>query len=503
MTDVDLSCWRRPHRGMRHVIAMVLGLAVLSGCGSVQRDARFPQVQQAASSRLERNIVWNRDGDQDRLAREAVQRLLARELSVDAAVQIALLNNRDLQATYESLGIAQADLVQAGLLENPVFSLSVVKGDVGNLIEGSVVQDFVSVFSLSARKKIGEAVAQRMTLEVAHRVVDLARQVEAQYYATAGTAEALELARQVVVATDAAAELAERQRAAGNLNRRDQNLQQAFYAQTLLDVAQAETQFASDRERLNRLMGLWGQDVRWKLPSRLPKVPSALPAVDRVEAQAIAQRLDLAAAKKDAEGAAQALNLTRQFRYLSRLGIGVTYKREPDFGGGVGPTVELSLPIFDQGQARVARAEAELRRSQERVAALAVDIRSAAREARTRLTAAHAVVNHYQTVLLPLQQSIVSETLKLYNGMLVGVYDLLLAKQNQILTARQYISASRDFWLAWNDLERVVGGKVALPAAAASEGEPATPATNSPPPAPEQGGRGDEDHSLQHGEQKP
>jgi cobalt-zinc-cadmium efflux system outer membrane protein len=500
MIDIDRRrCWRW---GMRHLIAVVLGLAVLNGCASVRRDARFPQVQKAASSRLEQNVVWNRDSDQDRLAREAVQRLLKRELAPDGAVQIALLNNRELQATYERLGIAQADLVQAGLLENPVFSLTIVKGDAGSIIEGSVVQDFVSVFSLSARKKIGEAAAQRVTLEVAHRAVDLAKQVQAQYYTTASGAEALELARQVVVATDAAAELAERQRAAGNLNRRDQDLQQAFYAQTLLDVAQAETQLTSDRERLNRLMGLWGQDVCWKLPARLPKVPDALPPVDQVEAQAIAQRLDLAVAKKDAESAAQALNLTREFRYLSRFGIGVAYKREPDFGALVGPTVELGLPIFDQGQARVVRAQVEFKRSQERVAALAVDIRSEAREARARLTAAHAVVRHYQTALLPLQQNIVSETLKLYNGMLVGVYDLLLAKQNQILTARQYITSSRDFWLAWTDLERTVGGKLPRPASASSEGQSGAPTTTAPP-KPEDGEGGDPDHPLQHGEQKP
>ncbi len=494
---------RRLPRGILPLVAVVLGLAVLSGCASVQRDARFPQVQQAASSRLEQNVVWNRDSAQDRLAKDAVRHLLQRELTADAAVQIALLNNRQLQASYESLGIAQADLVEAGLLDNPVFSLTWYTGQAGTITEAAVLQDFVSVLSLSARKKVGEAVAQRATLEVANNVVDLARQVQAQYFTVVGDAEALELARQVVVATDAAAELAERQRAAGNLNRRDQNIQQAFYAQTLLDVAQAETQLASDRERLNRLMGLWGQDTRWKVPARLPKVPDALPSVDQVEAQAIAQRLDLAAAKKDAEAAAQALNLTRQFRYLGPFGIGVAYKREPNGDKFAGPTVELGLPIFDQGQARVARAESEFNRSQERVVALAVDIRSEAREARTRVTAAQAVGRHYKTVLLPLQQSIVSETLKLYNGMLVGVYDLLLAKQSQILTARQYITASRDFWLAWTELERTVGGKIALSASHSSEGRPAAPADTAPA-EPEDREGGDQDHSLlQHGEPKP
>jgi cobalt-zinc-cadmium efflux system outer membrane protein len=448
----------------RALVAVVF-MSALSGCASVQRDARFPEVRDAVGRRVEKNVSWNQDSEQDHRAQEAVHRLLQQELTADAAVQIALLNNRNLQATYESLGIAQADLVEAGLLENPVFSISVYSGDPGTIIEASIIQDFVSLFSLSARKKIGEAAAQRATLEVSNKVVDLARQVQGQYYTVVGDAQALELARQVVVATEAAAELAERQRAAGNLNRRDQSVQQAFYAQTLLEVAQAEVQLAADRERLNRLMGAWGQDVGWTIPSRLPALPAALPALEQVEARAVSDRLDLAAAKADAEAATRALDLATQFRYLGPFGIGVAYKREPNDGVFIGPTVELGLPIFNQHQAGIARATAESRRSQERVAALAVEIRSEAREASTRLAATYAMVQHYEKVMLPLQQSIVSETLKFYNGMLVGVYDLLLARQAQVQTARQYVSASRDFWLAWTDLERAVGGRIPVPAA--------------------------------------
>jgi len=264
--------------------------------------------------------------------------------------------------------------------------------------------------------------------------------------------------------------LAERQRAAGNLNRRDQSVQQAFYAQTLLEVAQAEAQLASDRERLNRLMGVWAQDIGWTIPARLPALPAALPALEQLEARAVAERLDLAAAKADAEAAARALDLATQFRYLGPLGIGVAYKREPGGGAFIGPTVELGLPIFNQHQAGIARASAESRRSQEHVAALAVEIRSEAREASARLAATYAMVQHYQQVMLPLQQSIVGETLKFYNGMLVGVYDLLLARQAQVQTARQYVSASKDFWLAWTDLERAIGGRIPLPAETSDKG---------------------------------
>jgi cobalt-zinc-cadmium efflux system outer membrane protein len=214
-----------------------------------------------------------------------------------------------------------------------------------------------------------------------------------------------------------------------------------------------------------------------------------------VEAQAVTQRLDLSAAKQAAYASAQALSLTAQFRYLSVLGIGVAYKREPDLGAMVGPTIELGLPLFDRGDARVARARAQLAHDQEQLAALAVDIRSQAREARTRLIAARDIVRHYENVVLPLQQSIVDDTLKLHSGMLLGVYDLLLARQNQVATARQYIAASKEFWLAWTDLERAIGGRITPTPLPAGEAQPAVPAPSALPQ--DQGTQSDHSH---HGE---
>ena len=453
-----------------------LAAAALTACATVQPDARMADVRELAGERLSQNVTWARSTQQEQLIKSAVQRMLQQELTVDSAVQIALLNNRELQATYASLGIAQADLVEAGLLDNPVFSLIWYHGDAGSAPELSIVQDFIGVLSLSARRKIGETGAERVTLEVAGRIVEVAAEVQTQYYTVVGDAQALQLAQQIVDATAAAAELAERQRAAGNLSRRDQALQQAFYAQTLLDMSQAQTRLAADREKLNRMLGLWGADTRWRVPDRLPAVPSDLPGLSDIEARAIAQRLDLAAAKKQAEGAAHALSLTQQFRYLGPLGIGVAYKREPVGDRFVGPAVELGLPIFNRSQARVARAQAELERDQQHVTALAVDIRSQAREARARVAAAHQVASHYRDVLLPLQQTIVEETQKQYNGMLVGVYDLLLSKQAQVQTARQYVAATLDFWLAWSDLEHAAGMRVALPASAGDQ----TPGQSAP-----------------------
>lgn len=456
--------------------ALALGVVLLlTACASVQPDARMPQVRELTAERVGQHAVWARSPEQARRVDEAVQNLLAHELTAQSAIQIALLNNRDLQAAYVGLGLAQADLVEAGLLDNPVFSLTWYTGSAGSAPEMAVVQDFIGLLSRSARKRVGEAAADAAMLNIAGHVVDVAADTQAQYYTVVGDAQALELAEQVVSATEAAAELAERQRAAGALNRRDQALQQAFYAQTVVDLAQAQTALVSDREKLNRLLGLWGNNTRWQLPQRLPPVPATLPDLADVESRAIAQRLDLAAAKKEAESLTQAASLARQFRYFGPLGVGVAFKREPGGEHFAGPVVELGLPIFNQNQTRVARAELELERSAQRVSALAIDIRSQVREARTRVQSTHRVLAHYRQALLPLQDTIVDETQKQYNGMLVGVYDLLLARQTQVQIARQYVTATRDFWLAWSDLERALGGRMPLPTEAAAEPRASTP----------------------------
>ena len=446
--------------------------ALLAACASVQPTQQLPAVEQAVGQRLDQKVQWNQGKDADRQAEAMVRSLLADELSADEAVQIALINNRGLQATYERLGIAQADLVQAGLLENPQLSVQYLFGDSGNLFEASIVQNFVDLFTLSARRKVGEVAARQAYLEVAQQVTDTAARVRQAWFALLADAQSLELFRQVTLASEAAADLASRQHDAGTLAKREQATQQVFYAQAIVEAARAEAQLEADRERLNRLLGLHGTLTRWRMPQRLPELPPRVPTLENIEAAAVAQRLDLAAANAEVEGLARAADLTRSTRWLSLLGLGVSFKREPDGEHLLGPQVELTVPLFDQGQARVARAEAQWREAERRLQQLAIDIRSEAREALLRMQAAHAVALHYRDALLPLQQSVVEETLKFYNGMLVGPYELLLARQAQVQTARDYIAASREFWVAWADLERALGGRVPLPAVAVSSAAP-------------------------------
>jgi cobalt-zinc-cadmium efflux system outer membrane protein len=450
-------------------LTLGVGLVLLAGCAGVPGDAGFSDVQAVASARLGgREVRWARGTGDDRSAREAVARLLEAPLTEASAVQVALFNNRRLQGDFEALGLAEADLVQAGLLDNPSFSAEILVGNGAVSPSFAVVQNVFGLLTRSAQRTLAASGVERAQHEVGTKILDLAAEVRTTYYKLVADEQAAELFRQIVGATEAAAELAQRQLQAGNLSRRDQAVQQAQYAQAALELARTETRIASDREALNRLLGLWGDQVAWNLPDRLPEIPAAKPALDGLESLAIERRLDLAGARQDLQTATWALELGQQLRWLSVLGLGVRFERDPDSGKWLkGPIIEVTLPIFDQGQARIAALEARRRRSETALVALAVDVRAEVRDAGARMLAAQNAASFYQATLLPLQQQIVDENQRLYNGMLIGVYDLLRSRQEQIGTARDYIGALRDYWVARSELEKALAGPLPDGASAA------------------------------------
>lgn len=451
------------------VFITLMCIGELIGCASVPKEAGFPDVQKVIGQRMNQRIHWNQDTPEDAAVAELVRSMLLQELTVDNAVQIALLNNRSLQALYEELGIAQADVVQAGLLRNPTFFASfrfmdkTIEGHREVNTEFSVDQDLLDLLMLPLRKKVATAQFEQAKQRVSNAVLDLAREVRVAYYTLQADEQMLEMRRTVAQATEAAAEIANRQFEAGTLKQLDADNQQGFYYQAKLDMARTDVQIIADREHLNRLMGVWGTDTTWKLPGRLPALPESEITLEHLESLAVSQRMDLAAAGHTVQAIALSLSLTKKFRYFSVFEFGIDTEHDaPDRLNLTGPHLSIGLPIFDQRQAAIARLEAQLRQSQQQLSALAIDIRSEVREMRDRLLAVRNIVKYYQDVILPLRQRIVDESQLYYNGMLIGVYELLLAKQNQINAGREYIDALRDYWITRSDLEHAVGGHLTV-----------------------------------------
>jgi cobalt-zinc-cadmium efflux system outer membrane protein len=165
--------------------------------------------------------------------------------------------------------------------------------------------------------------------------------------------------------------------------------------------------------------------------------------------------------------AAQSSNAAQISGWLPSLKAGVSAERSDNWG--VGPAVELELPLFYQGQGQVGAAQAQMRRERDTYADVAVRVRASARTAAARLTAAREAAARYKAVLLPMKQKIVDQTQLQYNAMLVGVFQLLEAKRDQVETAAAYVEQLRDYWLARTEAEQLLAGRLSRGALTAEE----------------------------------
>jgi outer membrane protein, heavy metal efflux system len=442
------------------LLAAALALAVV-GCTSTNPKAAFDDVGRHIEARTGQNVRWMRNDSERDEIEKAVDALLQTNLTAQSAVAIALLNNRTLQADFEDIGVSQAELAQASRLRNPEYSgfyRLPTHGPASLNTENVLVQDFLSLLTLSARKKISANNLEATKLRIAHHVLMLAEEVQTAFYMVQAGQQLTNRLALIVEVNEAGAEVAKRQHAAGNITDLDLQNQQAAYAQSRLDLSRAQTQLRVDRERLNRLLGLWGGQTVWRIESELPPLPEQELSIQNIESLAVSQRLDLASARREVATVQAALKLKKSVRWLPAVNVGVNAERDLDHTWVIGPTLSLEIPVFDQGQPELARLATEYRRAARNFEALAVNVRSEVREVRDTLVAARDAAEYYQKVLLPQRQRILRETLLQYNAMQLGNFVLLSAKEREALAEREAIEALRDYWITRARLERALGG---------------------------------------------
>ncbi len=440
---------------------LAAALLFLGSC-TVSRSAGHVDVARLVEQRSGYKTHWDQGSLADAEVAKVVDTLLHQELTREHAIEIALVNNRTLQATYEDLDVSQADMVQAGLLKNPTLSLGfgIPFTPGGSELEGSLVQDFLDLLVLPLRKKIARERFQAEIQRVAHQVLQVVAEVSKQFAAVQAAEQLCEFRRSVVTATQAAAELSDRLYEAGNVSELVRVGEQTAYEQAQLELEHTELDAAAAREKLNRLLGLWGPQTAWQLAQKLPELPAAEPSLEQLERQALRWRLDVDAARKQVALLTRAVALARDFRLFGRIEVGAEGHQDPDGPRVLGPSLTLELPIFDQRQAQIARLAAEQRQSEHRLQALAVDARSEVRLARAQLMAHRRIIERYTSRLLPLRDKLVEQSQLHYNGMLLGLHQLLTVKQEQMDTYRMYVEALRDYWGARAELERAVGGRL-------------------------------------------
>ena len=443
----------------------LLALAAIgtSACASVNPRPAFEEVRKTVDDRTHARAEWARTEDEAAPLEQAVAERLAVPLTVEAAVEVALLNNPSLQATFEEVGISQADLAQAARIANPEISGFVrFPGEgSGQNTELSLMQDVFDIFVQPIRKGVAAAQLEQSKLRVAHEVLALAADVKEAYYTLQARQQLVTRLGLVRELSRTAADFARAQHEAGTINELELESRTVIDRESRVDVARAQADVRADRERLDRLLGLWGPRTAWTLAGDLPAIPADEIPLDGLERYAVAQRQDLQAARWGVDLVGRALALRRKTRFFPvGLRMGVNTEKEATGARVTGPELALQLPIFDTGKASIARLEAEHRRAQRQLEALAVDARSQVREERDRMLAARDLALFYERELLPQRARILDLTLRQYNAMFKGAYDLLLAKQAEVASERGRLDAWRDYWIARTRLERALGGSL-------------------------------------------
>lgn len=463
---------------MIRLAATAAATLFLAGCASFSPDGGFDRVAELTKERTGQAPVYQRSMQDTENARARVDELLKQPLTAETAVEVAFLNNRGLQASLHALGIAESELVRAGRLANPLFRFGRMREGGGVVeLERSVMFNVLSLITMPVARDVERRRFEQTQLQAASDAVGLAAEARRAFYSAAATQELVKYLQQVKEAADVSNELARRMVQAGNFSKLDQMREQAFYADATSELARAQHQAVAERERLARALGLWGQQLNFKLPERLPDLPQAPAEPKDVEQTAMEKRLDVLAARRGAEATARSLGLTKSTRLVNVLELGYANRSVSGEPRANGYEVELELPLFDFGSTRLARAEATYMQAVHRTAEVAVNARSEVRESYSAYRTAYDLAKHYRDEVVPLRKRISEENLLRYNGMLISVFELLADSREQVRGVTSYVQALRDFWIAHTALNTALTGR--SPGVSAAAG----PSTNAAAPA--------------------
>ena len=442
------------------LIAATASLAMLSACASFSPDRGMAVVSQATQAAIGEDAVARRDAGATAEARDRMRALLRKPLAADDAVRVALLSNRALQAAYSELALAEADQVKESLPPNPTLSLSRIAGGGAVEIERQVVVDILALATLPARSEFARqrfAAAQWRAVEATLRLAADVRRAHARAVAAS---ELVALLAETKDTAEAIAKLATKLGETGGLNKLDQAREQVFYAETTAELATARQDAMRTREALTRLLGLWGDDLAYRLPQALPALPRP-PTLPEVEVAAISRRADLQAARRSLAALAGSLDLTQASRFVSLLDLAGVAKTTREGGGTLrerGLDVQLQVPLFDGGEVRVRQAAETYNAAVDRLADQAIRARSEAREAYRAYRASHDIARHYQSEVLPLRKVIAQEMQLRFSGMQVDVFTLVTEARQRVAAQRAAIAARRDVFLAQADLSAAIHG---------------------------------------------
>ena len=453
--------WGVPARRLAVAAAVTLTLA---GCASTAINDNFGSAQQLSKERLGAELKWlTTDADRAQ-AQSDVDAMLAKPLSGDDAVRIALAYSPALQAMLYEGAASSASATQSVRLPNPVFAFERLMRNEGGVRELELTRTLsfsvLDLLLLPARLRLADYQQQSSRLTLASNLVQAAAEARHAWITAVASQQSLQYFQQVKATADAGAELARRMQAVGNYSKLQRAREQAFAADAVAQLARATQATRSSREALIRALGLnESQAAALKLPERLPDLPTQPNDEAMVAKAAMDQRLDVRMARAHLDFVAREQGLTRVTSFVNGLEVGVTRKSETGLAPQRGYDLSVPLPIFDFGDATRARAQATYMAALNRTAQLTVDASSQVRENYGAYRTAYDLAKHYRDEIVPLRRTIADENILRYNGMLIGVFELLADSREQIASVAAAIDAQRDFWLADSSLQMSLIGK--------------------------------------------
>ncbi len=450
--------------------AAMLVAVTLGGCASFSPDGGMGAVSGVAAAALGQDARKVDTQEAAEAAGGRVRRLLASKLSADAVVEIALLNNKGLQAAYNALGLAEAARVEASLPPNPGFSLSRISTSVELDVERRLVGDILALATLPARSQIAADRFRQAQLDAAQETLRIGVAARGNYYRAVASHQLVTFLERAHAAAETAAKLAAELGRTGAMNKLDQAREQSFDLELAAQLASARQRAQSDREALVRSLGLSGGDLGFKLPEALPALPRRPQTLPGVETEALRRRVDLQIARIEVEALAKSYGLTSATRFINLLdvaGVSRTQREPGGRGTGGGIEVEFQVPVFDFGEVRLRQAGEAYMQAVNRLTEKAVNARSQARDAWQAYRSTYDIAVSYHDRILPLRQVITDETMLRYGAMQIDVFALLTEARQRVAVNIAAIDAQRDFWLASANLvTAIAGGGPAADAAA-------------------------------------
>lgn len=444
---------------MIRLTASAIATLTLAGCASFSSDGGFDTVGQLTKERIGQSPSYQRTDTQADAAKNRVAELLRQPLTAESAVEIALLNNKDLQASYAELGIAESDLVRAGRLANPTFSFGRLSGNGVAEIDRAVMFDVLGLFTMPLARQVEQRRFEQVQFQAAYETVGIATDARKAFFDAVTAQQLVGYYGQVKTAADASNDLAKRMLAAGNFNKLAQMREQSFYSDATTNLARVQHQAVASREQLIRALGLSGEQLAFTLPERLPDLPKAPAEPKDAEQTAMDKRLDVQMARRSADATAKSLGFSKATRFINVLEVGYQNKSESGASRSNGYEIELQLPLFDFGSTRIARAEATYMQAVNRTAATALKAQSEVRESYSAYRTAYDVAKHFRDEVVPLRKRISDENLLRYNGMLASVFELLADSKDQIASVTGAVEALRDYWIAETNLQTALTGR--------------------------------------------